>query len=248
MSRDRAHNRFLLTRDALDWKNFKDSRDSVKRRFSKAERKYSSEEVQLHKHNPSSLWKIINRLIPSKNQERLTYSKDFNRFFSSVGRNAANASIRLAEDNNIILPEPTPETVPLLPDERDVNSPCHLISPVDQVSWFRQSKYSYNQRLPPCHIRSYHRDYQLLHYYEHISNNMEDGRIHTYPQRKQLTIELYHFYRLSQRFVKELFIYLLRNKRLSSHQSGNKKFLDLYRDLERSCYWIFRKHLMLLTI
>ena len=126
--------------DALDWKNFKESRDSVKRRLSKAERKYTSEEVQLHKHNPNSLWKIINRVIPSKNQERLTFSKDlkttaneFNRFFSSVGRNA-NASIHLAEDKNITLPEPTRETVPLLPDElfrlrtvtrEDVNSPCH---------------------------------------------------------------------------------------------------------------------------
>lgn len=156
--------------------------------------------MQLHKHNPNSLWKIINRVIPSKNQERLTYSKDltttanrFDRFFSSVGRNAANVSIRLAEDSDITLPEPSPETVPLLPElfrlrtvtREDVNSPCHFISPVDQVSWFRQSKCSYNQRLPSCHIRSYHRDYQLLHYYEHISNNMEDGRSHTYPQRRR---------------------------------------------------------------
>ena len=200
MSRDRVHNRFLLTHDALDWKNFKESRDSVKRILSKAERKYTSEEVQLHKDNPSSLWKIVNRVIPSKTQERLTYSKDlkttaneFNRFFSSVGRNA-NASIRLAEENNITLPEPTPETVPLLPDEllrlrtvtcEDVNSPCHFISPVDQVSWFTQSKCLYNQRLPSCHIRSYHPDYQLLHYYEHITINMEDGRSHTYSQRRR---------------------------------------------------------------
>ena len=201
VSRDRVHNRFLVTRDALDWKNFQESRDSVKRRLSKAERKNTSEEVQLHKHNPNSRGKIINRVIPYKNQERLTYSKDltttankFDRFFSSVGRNATNASIRLAEENNITLPEPSPETIPLLPDElfrlrtvtcKDVNSPCHFISPFDQVSWFRQSKCSYNQRLPSCHIRSYHRDYQLLHYYEHISNNMEDGRSHTYPQRRR---------------------------------------------------------------
>ena len=124
VSRDRVHNRFLVTRDALDWKNFQESRDSVKRRLSKAERKNTSEEVQLHKHNPNSLGKIINRVIPYKNQERLTYSKDltttankFDRFFSSVGRNATNASIRLAEENNITLPEPSPETVPLIPDE-----------------------------------------------------------------------------------------------------------------------------------
>ena len=153
VSRDRVHNRFLVTRDALDWKNFQESRDSVKRRLSKAERKNTSEEVQLHKHNANSLGKIINRVIPYKNQERLTYSKDltttankFDRFFSSVGRNAANVSIRLAEDSNKTLPVPSPETVPLLPDElfrlrtvtcEDVNSPCHFISPVEQVSWFR---------------------------------------------------------------------------------------------------------------
>ena len=186
---------------ALDWKNFKESRDSVKRRLGKAERKYTSEEEQLHKHNPNSLWKINNRVIPSKNQERLTYSKDltttaneFDRFFSSVSRNAANASIPLAEENNITLPEPTREIARLLPDElfrlrtvtrEDVNSPCHFISPVDQVSWFRQSKCSYNQRLPSCHIRSYHRDYKLLHYYEHISINMEEGRSHTHHQRRR---------------------------------------------------------------
>ena len=102
----------------MDWRNSKESRDSVKRKLSRAERKYTSEEVQLHKDNPSSLWKIFNRAMASKKQERLTYSKDlktaaneFNRFSSSVDRNAANASIRLAEDNDITPPESTPEIV-----------------------------------------------------------------------------------------------------------------------------------------
>ena len=50
------------------------------------------EEVQQHKNNPGSLWKIINQAIPSQGQDKLSYAKDpktvaneFNQFFSSIG-------------------------------------------------------------------------------------------------------------------------------------------------------------------
>ena len=69
-------------------------------------------EVQRHKNNPGSLWKIINQAIPSQDQDNLSYTKDpktvaneFNQFFSSIGSNTADASIRLAEENNITLEE-----------------------------------------------------------------------------------------------------------------------------------------------
>ena len=69
-------------------------------------------EVQRHKNNSGSLWKIINQAIPSQGQDNLSYTKDpktvaneFNQFFSSIGSNTADASIRLAEENNITLEE-----------------------------------------------------------------------------------------------------------------------------------------------
>ena len=59
-----------------------------------AERRNTFEEVRLHKNNSSSLCKIINRAIPSKDKERAAYytknltlvAKEFNQFFSKVGK------------------------------------------------------------------------------------------------------------------------------------------------------------------
>ena len=110
--RNQLHQRFLKTRDITDWNNYKKLRNDVKAMLRKAELKYNSEEVQQKKGNSRSLWKIINRLIPSKEKDRHVYTKDlksvaneFNIFFSTVGENAARESTRLAEINNISLNE-----------------------------------------------------------------------------------------------------------------------------------------------
>ena len=58
------------------------------------------QQVQQNKSNPSSLWKVINRVILSKNKEpQRVYTKDlktvaddFNVFFTSVGKTAALAA------------------------------------------------------------------------------------------------------------------------------------------------------------
>ena len=117
-TRDQLHRRYLQTRDDLDWSNFKDARKAVKRMLKDSERNYYLDEVQRHKNNPGSLWKIIDQAIPSKSKEKHTYTKDpktvadeFNQFFSSVGKNTADASIRLAEENNITVEETPLETV-----------------------------------------------------------------------------------------------------------------------------------------
>ena len=108
--RDRLYQRFLCTRDIIDWDNYKSYRNNVKRDLKKAE--YNSNEVRQHKDNPGSLWKIVNRLIPSKRKERQIYkgdhkslANDFNQFFSSVGENAVRASTHLADTNNINIRE-----------------------------------------------------------------------------------------------------------------------------------------------
>ena len=124
-SRDQLHRKFLQSRSASDWNIFKDARNMVKRAIREAEKKYTTEEVLQHRNNPSSLWKIINRVIPSKEQENQTYTKDlklvaneFNQFFSTVGVKAGDVSRRLAEDNNISLPDSPPATATVQPNEQ----------------------------------------------------------------------------------------------------------------------------------
>ena len=60
-----------------------------------------------HKNNTASLWKIINRSIPSKERTIKSYSKapeqianEFNQFFVEVGEKTAYAATKVALDNN----------------------------------------------------------------------------------------------------------------------------------------------------
>ena len=78
-----------------------------------AERRHTFEEVRLHKNHSSSLWKIINRAIPSKDKERPAYTKKpdscsqrIQSVFCKVGKNAADASRHLPEENSVIIREP----------------------------------------------------------------------------------------------------------------------------------------------
>ena len=75
-SRDGLLKRFHQTRDAVDWANFKESRNLVKKTLLEAERNHIFEEVTLHQKNPNSHWKIINRALHFKIKERQIYSKD----------------------------------------------------------------------------------------------------------------------------------------------------------------------------
>ena len=107
--RDILLKRFVQTRDGTDWRNFKQSRDRVKKMLRDAENNiYTFHDVQANKNSPRALWKIINRAVPSKENQQSSYTKDlstianeFNLFFSKVGQNAAEASQSLMEKNNI---------------------------------------------------------------------------------------------------------------------------------------------------
>ena len=66
-SRDGLLKRFHQTRDAVDWDNFKESRNLVKKTLLEAERNHTFEEVTR---------KIINRALHFKIKERQIYSKD----------------------------------------------------------------------------------------------------------------------------------------------------------------------------
>ena len=107
-SRDLLLKQFIQSRQDTEWINFKHSRDLVKKKLQEAERDHTFEEVTANKNNSGSLWKIINRAIPSKDKQRSAFTKDvavltneFNQFFAKVGLNAADAAQRLRE--NIIV-------------------------------------------------------------------------------------------------------------------------------------------------
>ena len=108
IARDKHQRRFRLTREEADWEVHKESRNTVKSTLKDAEKDYVRGEVLAHKNNYSSLWKVINNSISSKEKQIHVYSKDpksvaddFNQFFSSVGRKSAEAAVHIASVNNI---------------------------------------------------------------------------------------------------------------------------------------------------
>ena len=101
-SRDLLLKQFIQSRQDTEWINFKHSRDLVKKKLQEAERDHTFEEVTANKNNSGSLWKIINRAIPSEDKQRPAFTKDvavltneFNQFFAKVSSNAADAAQRL---------------------------------------------------------------------------------------------------------------------------------------------------------
>ena len=78
-----------------------------------AEINHLADEVKVHKNNPGSLWKIINKTIPVKEKEKQVYTKDlksivddFSYYFTSVGKITAARALNLANKNNIALSDP----------------------------------------------------------------------------------------------------------------------------------------------
>ena len=107
-TRDHLHRRYQRTRNIDDWNKFKDAQRSIKSILTAAEREYVSTEISTNKDNPRSLWKLINKCIPSKDRPKLTYNnnhemvaKEFNQYFQSVGKTTAEKATKLALDNNI---------------------------------------------------------------------------------------------------------------------------------------------------
>ena len=112
-SRDKLHQRFLKTRCKRDWEMYRESRNNVKVMLKEAAINHLSDEVKVHKNNPGSLWKIINKTIPVKEKGKHIYTKDlksivedFNNYFTSVGKITAATALDLANKNNIALSDP----------------------------------------------------------------------------------------------------------------------------------------------
>ena len=94
--RNQLFRRYRQNQNADVWKAHKEAWRSVKQVLKNADCDHIRTEVQSHKDNPGSLWKIINTCISSQEKETPIYSRDteivandFNQFFASVGRDAA---------------------------------------------------------------------------------------------------------------------------------------------------------------
>ena len=73
--RDQLFRRYRQSRNVDAWKAYKEARRSVKQVLKNAECDYIRTEVQSHKDNLGSLWKIINSCIPSKEKETPVYRR-----------------------------------------------------------------------------------------------------------------------------------------------------------------------------
>ena len=99
--RDQFHGRYKQTRDRpiADWRIFKNVRRSIKIAL-KAEKEHECAEVNLHKDNPGSLWKVINKPHPIKKQNNLVVRQKSSGscqrfqpgFFSASGENSCRNS------------------------------------------------------------------------------------------------------------------------------------------------------------
>lgn len=115
-TRDRLHHRFLLSRDPVVLTNYKKSRNVVKRSLRDAERKYTFKEVEENKHQA-----YCEKLLITSFRQKYKREDEFNLYFSSVVRSAANtAGACLAAENSITLSEPS--SVPQIPASAELFS------------------------------------------------------------------------------------------------------------------------------
>ena len=102
--RNQLHAKARKTGSGMDWDAFVRLRRDIKHSIRQAERDYFNEQVTVNKGKSGCIWKTIRRALPNTSTQCHQYTKDtstlaneFNRFFVSVGENAANKSEQLAK-------------------------------------------------------------------------------------------------------------------------------------------------------
>ena len=118
-TRNKLHKRAHKSGSHEDWKVFADLRREIKQSIRQAERDYFTQQVITNKGNTGSLLKTIRRALPNKPSKRPQYTRDtdvlaneFNRFFISVGQEAAKKSTELANHYGLQYNNPTPQVTP----------------------------------------------------------------------------------------------------------------------------------------
>ena len=135
-ARNVLHTRARKSGSHRDWKAFTDLRREIKQSIRQAEQEYFMQQVITNKANTGSLWKTIRQALPNKSSQRPQYTRDtdvlaneFNRFFISVGQEAAKKSVELASHHGLQYNIPMPQGTPSLQQPSGVES-CFVFQAV----------------------------------------------------------------------------------------------------------------------
>ena len=132
-TRDEWHRSAIRTGDKLHWNAYRFFRQEVKREIRIAEMEHVRTEIRNSNGNTNSIWKIINRIVPKKNEplaareDAFTLANKFNDFYTNVGKVTAEKAAALANVNNFNLQEAEQHSINLSenrgPDEDDGDKP-----------------------------------------------------------------------------------------------------------------------------
>ncbi len=113
--RDKKLRVFRILHNAEDWDVYKQLRNSIKTLLRTAEPNYVRNQIEKYKGIPRSIWKVIRECLPSRDSDKPVYQKDhkvlaneFNEYFASIGKTAADKVKKLAEVKNIHITTPLP--------------------------------------------------------------------------------------------------------------------------------------------
>ena len=236
------------TNDALAWSGYKFFKREVKRELRIAEREYLEEQIRKNPNDTRSMWKTIRSCIPKKSACRKTYIKDektvaneFNSFFTSVGQSAIQDINTLAEQCNYDLTNPsfvprnyTPEQqfsfkqVDCKEIEKVINSMPVGKAPGNDKITARILKCCLSSIAPILttiiNASLTSSTFPLIWKTAEVIPILKDGD-HEKPENNRPISLLPILSKVCERIALNQFVpYLESNQRLSSTQSGNKKF------------------------
>ena len=105
-TRDNWHKRAIKTKDRLHWNTYRFFRQEVKREIRFAEMEHVRAELENSNGNVNSIWKVLNRCLPRKDQplstteDHFSQANKFNQFYTFVGLSAASRAKTVAEEHN----------------------------------------------------------------------------------------------------------------------------------------------------
>ncbi|CAB3979720.1 Hypothetical predicted protein [Paramuricea clavata] len=209
IKRDQLHSLFRKTRDHYDWLNFREARNFTKTALVNAQKEHVLKEVQQHRNNTGSLWKVIKENIAYRKRESVVYSKEpklvaeeFNHFFSTIGVNAAKKASTLIQDPSVY--------------------PARNLSDVNRTD---NSYPEENDRFSFTPVSCSEIRNIILAMPSNKSPGKDKVSMRVIKHSLPVILNLLTFLsKICEKVALNQFgSYLMKNKKLSTHQSGNKK-------------------------
>ena len=247
-TRDHWRKEARKTNNLKAWASYRSLRGEVKRNLRVAEREFIAEQIRTNPNNTCCLWKTIRSCVPKKSASQKTFTKDdtvvaneFNSFFSSVGQTTTSKINSLAKECNYDLaqsefkPRSYPESEQFIFETVDTEEIKQIVSSmpankspgIDQIS-MRVIKDSLPAILPT--ITSiintslvsgiFPRDWKMA-VIKPIPKNADHEQANNNRPISLLPI----LSKVCERTVhNQLIPYVDTKQRLSSQQSGNRRF------------------------